>query len=146
MSLPRTSRSFGTWNCSHNYLAKTGQVFFCNASMVLWRGYLVSDLHSRLNSTCRIWPKTRLWVCLLEINRLRSWCNINQDWFRLLSDPDPPELERMIRIGEAVTWPKVKTLSARRAVVLTSFRVVAAHDRKSSQNREENITRSTSCS
>lgn len=31
-----------------------------------------------------------------------------QDWFRLLSDPDPPELDRMIRVGEIVTWPKVR--------------------------------------
>jgi hypothetical protein len=31
-----------------------------------------------------------------------------QDWFRLLSDPDPFELERMIRVGEIVTWPKVR--------------------------------------
>jgi hypothetical protein len=30
-----------------------------------------------------------------------------QDWFRILSDPDPPELERMMRVGQLVTWPKV---------------------------------------
>lgn len=30
-----------------------------------------------------------------------------QDWFRLLSDPNPAELQRMIRVGEIVTWPKV---------------------------------------
>lgn len=39
-------------------------------------------------------------VCLIQSNPL-------QDWFRILSDPDPAELQRMIRVGELVTWPKV---------------------------------------
>lgn len=30
-----------------------------------------------------------------------------QDWFRILSDPDPAELARMMRVGQIVTWPKV---------------------------------------
>lgn len=30
-----------------------------------------------------------------------------QDWLHILSDPDPAELQRMIRVGEMVTWPKV---------------------------------------
>lgn len=50
----------------------------------------------RFDGAVTIWPKTRLW-----------------DWFRLLSDPDPPELERMIRIGEAVTWPKLHMIENR---------------------------------
>lgn len=29
------------------------------------------------------------------------------DWFRILSDPDPPELARMLQVGQFVTWPKV---------------------------------------
>lgn len=50
----------------------------------------------RFDGAVTIWPKTRVW-----------------DWFRLLSDPDPPELERMIRIGEAVTWPKLHMIENR---------------------------------
>ena len=34
---------------------------------------------------------------------------ILQDWFRILTDPDPPELERMLGVGQLVTWPKVRT-------------------------------------
>ena len=34
-----------------------------------------------------------------------SWAG--QDWIHILSDPDPAELERMMRIGQLVTWPKV---------------------------------------
>lgn len=30
------------------------------------------------------------------------------DWFRILTDPDPHELARMIRVGQNVTWPKVR--------------------------------------
>jgi hypothetical protein len=30
-----------------------------------------------------------------------------QDWLHILSDPNPTELERMIRVGQSVTWPKV---------------------------------------
>ena len=33
-----------------------------------------------------------------------------QDWINILSDPDPPELERMMRVGQLVTWPKVGML------------------------------------
>jgi hypothetical protein len=60
------------------------------------------------NMVASIWPRTRFW-----------------DWVRILSDPDPQELERlalqvklealqlkfdlgrMIRVGQLVTWPKV---------------------------------------
>ncbi|KAF8450268.1 acyl transferase/acyl hydrolase/lysophospholipase [Boletus edulis BED1] len=50
----------------------------------------------RFDGTVTIWPKTRLW-----------------DWFRLLSDPDPVELQRMIRVGELVTWPKLHIIENR---------------------------------
>ncbi|KAF9457013.1 acyl transferase/acyl hydrolase/lysophospholipase [Collybia nuda] len=50
----------------------------------------------RFDGTVTIWPRTRLW-----------------DWFRLLSDPDPPELERMIHVGEIVTWPKLHMIGNR---------------------------------
>jgi len=50
----------------------------------------------RFDGTVTIWPKTRLW-----------------DWFRLLSDPNPVELQRMIRVGELVTWPKLHIIENR---------------------------------
>lgn len=31
-----------------------------------------------------------------------------KDWTRLLTDPDRDELARMIRVGQGVTWPKVR--------------------------------------
>ncbi|KAG6816160.1 hypothetical protein H0H87_008294 [Tephrocybe sp. NHM501043] len=36
-----------------------------------------------------------------------------KDWFRLLSDPDPTELERMMRVGQSVTWPKLHMIKNR---------------------------------
>ncbi|KAF9221996.1 patatin-domain-containing protein, partial [Gyrodon lividus] len=50
----------------------------------------------RFDGVVTIWPKTRL-----------------LDWFRILSDPDPAELERMMRIGELVTWPKLHMIENR---------------------------------
>ncbi|KAF7965985.1 hypothetical protein HWV62_40557 [Athelia sp. TMB] len=44
----------------------------------------------RFDGAVTIWPRTRVW-----------------DWVRILSDPDPTELERMMRVGQLVTWPKV---------------------------------------
>ena len=38
----------------------------------------------------------------------RQLIHICQDWFRLLSDPDTLELDRMMQIGQLVTWPKVR--------------------------------------
>ncbi|KAH0840150.1 hypothetical protein J3R83DRAFT_1131 [Lanmaoa asiatica] len=35
------------------------------------------------------------------------------DWSRILSDPDPAELQRMIRVGELVTWPKLHIIENR---------------------------------
>ena len=37
-----------------------------------------------------IWPRSRF-----------------KDWFRLLTDPDPEELKRMMHVGQMVSWPKV---------------------------------------
>ncbi|KIM67964.1 hypothetical protein SCLCIDRAFT_107258 [Scleroderma citrinum Foug A] len=50
----------------------------------------------RFDGTVTIWPKTRVW-----------------DWFRILSDPDPTELERMMRVGQVVTWPKLHMIENR---------------------------------
>ncbi|KAL0070740.1 hypothetical protein AAF712_001961 [Marasmius tenuissimus] len=35
------------------------------------------------------------------------------DWFRILTDPDPAELERMIKVGSLVTWPKLHMIGNR---------------------------------
>ncbi|KAI9574442.1 patatin-domain-containing protein [Boletus coccyginus] len=53
----------------------------------------------RFDGTVTIWPKTRL-----------------LDWFRILSDPDPTELQRMIRVGEIVTWPKLHIIENRHRI------------------------------
>ncbi|CAK5275540.1 unnamed protein product [Mycena citricolor] len=50
----------------------------------------------RFDGNITIWPRTRFW-----------------DWIRILSDPDPTELQRMIRVGELVTWPKLHMISNR---------------------------------
>jgi len=57
-----------------------------------------------------------------------------QDWFRILSDPDRQELDRMIKVGQLVTWPKVipsvNHLCKHGLNMLSS----AAHDREQNTN------------
>ncbi len=60
-----------------------------------------------------------------------------QDWFRLLTDPDRAEMERMLGVGQLVTWPKVIGF---RPMTNSSFADVyahpaAAHDRQPPQDR-----------
>ncbi|KAI9063236.1 patatin-domain-containing protein [Trametes sanguinea] len=50
----------------------------------------------RFEGSVTIWPRTRF-----------------MDWIHILSDPDPPELERMMRIGQLVTWPKLHMIDNR---------------------------------
>uniref|UniRef100_A0A8H8CJY3 Patatin-like phospholipase domain-containing protein n=1 Tax=Psilocybe cubensis TaxID=181762 RepID=A0A8H8CJY3_PSICU len=50
----------------------------------------------RFDGAVTIWPRTRLW-----------------DWFRILHDPDPKELERMMHVGQSVTWPKLHMVENR---------------------------------
>ncbi|GAA5822287.1 hypothetical protein JCM11251_006289 [Rhodosporidiobolus azoricus] len=50
----------------------------------------------KFEGTVTIWPKSRF-----------------VDWFRILTDPDRKELERMIRVGQHVTWPKIKMIENR---------------------------------
>ncbi|PPQ98554.1 hypothetical protein CVT24_004045 [Panaeolus cyanescens] len=50
----------------------------------------------RFDGAVTIWPKTRV-----------------MDWFRILTDPDPPELERMLQVGKSVTWPKLHMIGNR---------------------------------
>ncbi|KAF9652224.1 patatin-domain-containing protein [Thelephora ganbajun] len=53
----------------------------------------------RFDGTVTIWPRTRL-----------------MDWFHILSDPDPPELERMMGVGQLVTWPKLHMIKNRHRI------------------------------
>ncbi|KAI0774283.1 acyl transferase/acyl hydrolase/lysophospholipase [Fomes fomentarius] len=50
----------------------------------------------RFEGSVTIWPRTRF-----------------MDWIHILSDPDPPELETMMRIGQLVTWPKLHMIENR---------------------------------
>ncbi|KAF8974528.1 acyl transferase/acyl hydrolase/lysophospholipase [Flammula alnicola] len=50
----------------------------------------------RFEGAVTIWPRTRI-----------------LDWFRILTDPDPNELERMMHVGESVTWPKLHMVENR---------------------------------
>ncbi|GAA6064627.1 hypothetical protein JCM10212_006072, partial [Sporobolomyces blumeae] len=50
----------------------------------------------KFEGSVTIWPKSRL-----------------KDWFRILTDPDRDELARMIRVGQSVTWPKIKMIENR---------------------------------
>ncbi|KAG5351312.1 hypothetical protein C0989_007013 [Termitomyces sp. Mn162] len=68
----------------------------------------------RFEGAVTIWPKTRLWVGVISLNFIiLSIENYQQDWFRLLSDPDPTELARMMRVGQSVTWPKLHMIENR---------------------------------
>lgn len=42
------------------------------------------------------------------------------DWFHLLTDPDRKELERMMKVGQAATWPKVRPIPCPVGVLLVS--------------------------
>ncbi|GAA5981920.1 hypothetical protein JCM11641_001942 [Rhodosporidiobolus odoratus] len=50
----------------------------------------------KFEGTVTIWPRSRI-----------------VDWFRILTDPDRDELARMIRVGQMVTWPKIKMIENR---------------------------------
>ena len=36
-----------------------------------------------------------------------------QDWFRILSDPNPSQLETMLSVGQRVTWPALNMVKNR---------------------------------
>ncbi|BGO93196.1 hypothetical protein NBRC10512_007551 [Rhodotorula toruloides] len=50
----------------------------------------------KFEGSVTIWPKSRI-----------------ADWPRILTDPDRNELARMIRVGQQVTWPKIKMIENR---------------------------------
>ena len=41
---------------------------------------------------------------------MQLMCSPKQDWVRILTDPDPPEMARLLHGGQFVTWPKVRNL------------------------------------
>ncbi|KAG9054110.1 hypothetical protein FS842_006163 [Serendipita sp. 407] len=44
------------------------------------------------------------------------------DWLHILSDPSPPELEQMLRIGQQVTWPRLHMIENRFRIERKIFR------------------------
>jgi hypothetical protein len=38
---------------------------------------------------------------------------MRQDWFRILSDPNPSQLETMLTVGQRVTWPALNMVKNR---------------------------------
>jgi len=50
----------------------------------------------RFDGAVTIWPRTRF-----------------MDWVRILTDPDPPEMARMLHVGQFVTWPKLHMIENR---------------------------------
>ncbi|KAM0789981.1 hypothetical protein ACM66B_005313 [Microbotryomycetes sp. NB124-2] len=50
----------------------------------------------KFEGSVTIWPKSRF-----------------RDWSRILTDPDRAELERMMWVGQRVTWPKLKMIENR---------------------------------
>ncbi|KAG8766840.1 hypothetical protein FRC12_006623 [Ceratobasidium sp. 428] len=50
----------------------------------------------KFEGSVTVWPRTRL-----------------KDWFNILSDPDEQELERMMTVGQRVTWPKLHLIENR---------------------------------
>lgn len=50
----------------------------------------------RFDGAVTIWPRTRI-----------------LDWLHILSDPDSAELERMMKVGQIVTWPKLHMIENR---------------------------------
>ena len=45
-----------------------------------------------------------------------------QDWVHILSDPDRQEMERMMHVGESVTWPKVRKSHCLVKYIINTFR------------------------
>ncbi|GAA5832997.1 hypothetical protein JCM3766R1_000390 [Sporobolomyces carnicolor] len=82
----------------------------------------------KFEGSVTIWPKSRL-----------------KDWFRILTDPDRNELERMIRVGQMVTWPKIKMIENRlkieRQIDLgrEELRVALASRSHSASNKEQSL-------
>ncbi|WVN86846.1 patatin-like phospholipase domain-containing protein [Cryptococcus depauperatus CBS 7841] len=61
-----------------------------------------------------------------------------RDWFRILSDPDVHQLERMLRVGQRVTWPALYMVKNRmtieRAILRGRVEVRSALDNRNRPN------------
>ncbi|KAH8918441.1 patatin-domain-containing protein [Atractiella rhizophila] len=57
---------------------------------------LAAAFLQKFEGTVTLTPKSRLW-----------------DWVRILDDPDPKELARMIDVGQRATWPKLHMIENR---------------------------------
>ncbi|GAA5977072.1 hypothetical protein JCM10908_004846 [Rhodotorula pacifica] len=69
--------------------------FWLSAAEQYWKIEMLKWFR-KFEGSVTIWPKSRL-----------------KDWTRLLTDPDRDELARMIRVGQGVTWPKIKMIENR---------------------------------
>lgn len=69
----------------------------------------------KYDGTVTIWPKTRgqFFVLPSRLVTITDDLRLVWDWVRILSDPDRVELERMINVGRAVTWPKLHMIDNR---------------------------------
>ncbi|PCH41001.1 patatin-domain-containing protein [Wolfiporia cocos MD-104 SS10] len=69
----------------------------------------------RFEGSVTIWPRTRFTARSNFIKLLTSYSlfSLHQDWIHILSDPDETELERMMHVGQLVTWPKLHMIENR---------------------------------
>jgi hypothetical protein len=48
---------------------------------------------------------------LISIDKCMQLTRLSkQDWVRILTDPDPQEMARLLHVGQFVTWPKVRDI------------------------------------
>ncbi|KAK0468400.1 patatin-domain-containing protein [Desarmillaria tabescens] len=76
----------------------------------------------RFEGAITIWPKTRA-----------------SDWARILEDPDPQNLDRMMKVGKLVTWPKLHMIGNRMRIEKQIFLGRQAL-RKITRTRPRNIS------
>ncbi|KLO15690.1 patatin-domain-containing protein [Schizopora paradoxa] len=71
----------------------------------------------RFDGAVTLWPKSRI-----------------RDWFNILSDPTREELDRMMKVGERVTWPKLHMVENRYRIEREIFRGRKAVRKGNSKN------------
>jgi len=47
-----------------------------------------------------------------------------QDWFRILSDPNPSQLETMLAVGQRVTWPSLNMVKNRLTIEVSYLNIL----------------------
>jgi len=70
----------------------------------------VQSFESNVHSHTEFGQGHALWYSLLLSNHVQLTSTVKQDWIRILTDPDPPEMARMLHVGQFATWPKVRNL------------------------------------